>query len=247
MTSAEGAEREGGSMAEQRIFFVAGATGRVGQQIVSKLLRQGRHVRALVRDRDKGRALLGENLELVEGDTRRIDTVQDALVGVNVVVCATGARASEGSNSPEQVDYEGVRNLVQAARLAEVERFILISSLAVTNSDHPLNQFGRVLDWKLKGEDFLRHSGVPYTIIRPGGLTDEPGGQSALQFDQGDRITGQVSRADVAEVALRSLDYPSSVNATFEVIASAGTPPSDWSPLFETLQSDEATRAAGTS
>ncbi len=234
-------------MAEQ-IYLVAGATGGVGQQIVSRLLRQGRHVRALVRDHDKGRALLGENLELIEGDARRIDTVNEAMNGVTVVMCATGSRTPEGPNSPEKVDYEGVRHLVQAAHSAGVERFILISSIAVTRGDtHPLNQFGKVLDWKRKGEEFLRASGLPYTIIRPGGLNDEPGSVSGLRFAQGDEISGRVSRSDVAEVALRALDHPSSHNATFEVIAAEGAPPHtdhDWAALFEPLFGDEAPNAA---
>ncbi len=234
-------------MAEQ-IILVAGATGAIGQQIVSRLLKQGRHVRALVRDLDKGRALLGENLELVESDARRIDTLNRAMSGVSVVVCATGTRTPEGPNSPEKVDYEGVRHLVQAARVAEVEHFILISSLAVTRGDaHPLNKFGKVLDWKLKGENALRASGLRYTIIRPGGLNDEPPGARGLRFAQGDEVNGRVSRADVAEVALRAIDMPASHNVTFEVVAADSAPPDtdhDWAALFETLLSDQAPSAA---
>ena len=230
------------------IYLVAGATGGVGQQIVSKLLRRNEHVRALVRDLTKARALLGENLELVEGDARRIDSANEAVQGVQVVICALGARPGNDQNTPEQVDYEGVQNLVMAARNAGVARFVLVSSLAVTRPDHPLNQYGRVLDWKRKGEDALRSSGLVYTIIRPGGLTDDPGGAAAVQFDQGDRASGRISRADVAEIVMQALARDSAHNVTFEVIGGEGSAPvsaEQWDALFAGLRSDLQTGAAG--
>lgn len=230
------------------IYLVAGATGGVGQQVVSKLLRRHDHVRALVRDVHKARALLGENLELFEGDARRIDSCHEAVRGARVVICALGARPGTEHNTPEEVDYEGVNNLVMAAASAGVERFVLVSSLAVTKPDHPLNQYGRILDWKLKGEDALRASGIPYTIVRPGGLTDTPAGESALQFDQGDRISGRVCRADVAEVVLQSLGHEQARNCTFEIINVQGDAPSssgDWNALFAALKSDLQTGPHG--
>lgn len=230
------------------IYLVAGATGGVGQKIVSKLLLRNEHVRALVRDLNKARALLGENLELVEGDARRVDSAHEAVRGVDVVICALGARPGNDQNTPEQVDYEGVQNLVMAAAQAGVDRFVLVSSLAVTKPDHPLNQYGRILDWKLKGEDALRASGLTYTIVRPGGLNDEPGGQAGLQFDQGDRISGRISRADVAEVVIQALEHEAARNVTFEVIdgdGSAPTTPDRWDALFSTLKSDLQTGTHG--
>jgi len=229
------------------IYLVAGATGGVGQQVVSRLLRRNEHVRALVRDLTKARALLGENLELIQGDARRIDSANEAVQGVQVVICALGARPDNDQNTPEQVDYEGVQNLVMAAKTAGVERFVLVSSLAVTRPDHPLNQHGRILDWKLKGEDALRSSGLAYTIIRPGGLTDGPGG-AALQFDQGDRISGRISRADVAETILQMLTRDTARNVTFEVVGGEGSAPvspDQWDALFSTLRSDLQTGTPG--
>ena len=226
-------------MAMEEIYLVAGATGALGQQIVSRLLRQNKHVRALVRDKAKGRALLGENLELVLGDMRQIDTLHEAVQNVATVICVAGTRTPEGANGPQAVDYEGVRNLVNAAKGADVQHFLLISSLGVTNDNHPLNNFGRVLEWKKRGEDALRASDVAYTIVRPGSLTDEPGGQRALKLDQGDKISGRVSRADVADIALQALTHPRAHNATFEVIEVEGQQPDSLDALFETLKTDQ--------
>lgn len=108
-------------------------------------------------------------------------------------------------------------------------RFILVSSAGVTRPGRPginleeeppavrMNeQLGGILTWKLKGEDYLRSSGIPYTIIRPCALTEEPGGQKLIAA-QGDNIKGKVSREDLAELCVKLLDQPSACHLTFEV------------------------------
>ena len=74
--------------------------------------------------------------------------------------------------------------------------------------------------------------------MRPGGLIDEPGGQAGLQIDQSDRITGRISRADVAEVCIQALDQAATRNTTFEIIQSNDAPPGDWAAFFSTLKKD---------
>ena len=222
-------------------ILIAGATGGVGQQLVGKLTAQDVDVRALVRDLAQAQKLFSpqDRFQLVEGNTSQTITLPNALVGVRAVICTIGARAPAGENSPEKVDYEGVRNLVIAARNASVGRFILVSSLGVTHPEHPLNNFGRILDWKLKGENVLRTSGLNYTIIRPGGLTDESGGRTALRIEQGDTLDGgRISRSDVAAVCLAVLNDIASFCTTFEVIAQEDAPPNDLSALFATLKTD---------
>lgn len=129
-------------------------------------------------------------------------------------------------------------------------RFVLVSSAGVTRPGRPginleeeppavkLNdQLGGILTWKLRGEDSVRESGVPYTIIRPCALTEEPGVQE-LVFEQGDNIKGKVSRDSVAEVCVQALEQPKACNVTFEV-AEIGGNSNNWQSLFERLQPDE--------
>ena len=219
--------------------LVAGATGGVGREVIRQLVAQGTLVRALVREEARGRSLLGD-VEMVVGDTTDTPSLVVALNGIDSIICATGAHATEGGNS-EAVDYEGVRNLAAAAKISSISHFVLVSTIFVTRRDHPLNQFGRVLDWKFEGENAVRASSVPYTIVRPGGLTDEPGGRKAVVFDQGDRISGRIARADVATVCIQSLTQPGARRATVEIIEGDGPPPSDWTPLFDTLVPDDTT------
>lgn len=219
------------------LILVAGGTGGVGRAVVEQLKAEGRLVRVLARDAARARDVLGA-VDIVQGDTRDPQSLAPALQGVRYVVCATGSRDPAGPNSPQAVDYQGVSHLVAAARQAGVEHFVLVSTIFATRHDHPLNNFGQVLTWKLKGEDALRASGLTYTIVRPGGLTDEPAGQRALVFDQGDRISGRTARADVARVCIEALRQPQARNVTFEVVETEGAPRADLGSLFENLQTD---------
>lgn len=129
-------------------------------------------------------------------------------------------------------------------------KFVLVSSAGVTRPGRPglnleeeppavrLNdQLGGILTWKLRGEEAVRASGIPYTIVRPCALTEEPGGKQ-LVFEQGDNIRGKVSREDVAELCIQALAQPGAVNVTFEVKATEETGTPDWKNLFKGLQAD---------
>ncbi|KAI5080813.1 hypothetical protein GOP47_0003996 [Adiantum capillus-veneris] len=108
-------------------------------------------------------------------------------------------------------------------------RFVHVSSAGVTRPNRPgldlskqppavrMNQeLGFIMDFKLKGEDVLRESGVPYTVVRPCALTEEPAGADLI-FEQGDNITGKVSREDIAQICVAALELPSACDKTFEV------------------------------
>ncbi|NDJ62089.1 MAG: SDR family oxidoreductase [Chloroflexi bacterium] len=228
-------------------ILIAGATGGVGQNLVAQMRAAKRPLRAFVRDMQRGRRLFGPEPDLVVGDTRQTDTLPVALENVRMVICATGTRQAVGDDDPQHVDYEGVCNLVTASVKAGVERFVLVSTMRVTDPNHPLNEFGRVLDWKLKGENVLRESGLNYTIVRPGGLTDDPGACKGLRLGQGDAMrTGLITRSDVAEICLRVLDIPTTYNATFEVINNDDTPRvTDWAAFFSELVPDHELNTNG--
>lgn len=225
--------------------LVAGATGQTGRLIVSELLASGYAVRALVRDTAKGRQVLGDKVELVQGDIKDPATLADAFAGTDAVISAVGARGAKGPDRPEAIDYQGVKNLVDAAVANRSRQFVLVSSRSVTQPDNPLNKmFGNVLIWKLKGEDALRASGVPYTVVRPGGLVNGAGGEKDIVFEQGDGQSenSTITRADVARICVEALKHPEARNRTFEVGARAGPPVTDWREKFAALKPDRQER-----
>lgn len=108
-------------------------------------------------------------------------------------------------------------------------RFVHVSSAGVTRPERPgidlskqppavrLNkELGFILTFKLKGEDEIRESGIPYTIVRPCALTEEPAGADLI-FDRGDNITGKISREEVARICVAALESPYACDKTFEV------------------------------
>jgi uncharacterized protein YbjT (DUF2867 family) len=226
-----------GAAPADELVLVAGATGGTGQQLVAQLREQGYGVRALVRDGASAAEILGADVELIVADVREPESLVPAFDSVTRVISAIGASEKEGPNSPEFVDYGGNKNLIDAAVRAGVRQFVLISSMGVTHEDHVLNRiFGDVLIWKLKAEDDLRDSGMPYTVVRPGGLHDRPGGEKLIVFEQIDEVkTVNISRADVASVCLAALAYPEAQGKTFAVFTVKQPPMTDWQAKFSAL------------
>ncbi len=224
------------------LVLVAGATGGTGREIVRELNAAGFRVRALVRDPASARNVLGDSVEYATGDVRQRTTIDAALQGARFVISAIGATRKDPANGPEFVDFQGVRNLADASAAAKLDQLVIVSSAGVTRLDHPLNRmFDNVLIWKGKGEDAVRASGVPYTIVRPGGLTSKPGGQSGVRLEQGDKGTGFIPRGDVARVCVAALKTPAARNRTFELYSAPGSSPDvDWDAAFGRLAPDLA-------
>lgn len=228
--------------ATAQTLLVVGATGGTGREVVSQALARGMKVRALVRDEAKARERLGDSVEYVTGDVRTGVGVAAAVKGVDYVVSALGSNVrNDPQNTPERVDYGGVKALAEAAAAARVKHFVLVSSMGATHVDHPLNKmFGNILVWKFKGEEALRASGVPYTVVRPGGLRDAPGGAAGVKAFQGDdlRNQGSIPRADVATVCLAALGNAAARGKTFELVGDTAVARTDLDALFAGLKAD---------
>jgi uncharacterized protein YbjT (DUF2867 family) len=221
------------------LVVVAGATGGTGRALVRNLREQGYEVRAFVRDADKARVVLGDEIQYAEGDVREPATIDIALAGATYVISSIGSSRSDPSNGPEAVDFGGVKNLADASAAAGIKQFVLVSSSGVTQEDHFLNKvMNNLLIWKFKGEQALRESGVPYTVVRPGGLVNKPGGSESLVFAQGDTTAGVISREDVALICIAALGDPGALSKTFETYSSEQTGKNDWVKMFGALSAD---------
>ena len=219
------------------LVLVAGATGRTGEQVVRQLVDAGYPVRVLARDPAKVAALFGETVEVAVGDVTEPVTLAPAFEGASYAVSAIGSTAKSGPGSPEFIDYGGNNNLVDAAVAANIRQFVLVSSMGVTHEAHPLNKMlGNVLIYQLKNEDYLRASGLAYSIVRPGGLHDKPGGQERIVLEQGDEWKmAAISREDVATICVAALAHPEAINKTFEAFTVTGSPVADWQREFAAL------------
>jgi len=215
--------------------FVAGATGRTGRRIVEELVRREIVVVAQVRDEGKARDMLPAGIELVVGDVLQPETIQAAIAQCTVVFSATGAAPSFDPTGPYKVDYEGTKNPVDLSKAAGIQQFIMVSSLCVSQFFHPLNLFWLILVWKKRAEEYLQGSGVPYTIIRPGGLLEEENTDSIVMSNPDTLFEGRIPRSKVAQVCVEALFDPQAKNKVVEIVAKPDAPAKSFGELFSSV------------
>lgn len=223
----------------ERPVAVVGGTGRTGRLIVQRLLDRGEQVRVLGRSAQRERCQLPERVDLHPCDVRESESLDKALRGCSALVyCVEPGTEDTGPDRPETTVHLGVCNAIEAATAAgERPHMVLVSQIHSTHRVHPLNAFGRLLDWRLAGEQEVRYSGLPYTVVRPGWLREERGSGECVRLEQGDEATGHVSRADLAEACLQALYSPYAVGVTFELFNRPGRTPA-WQQAFAGLQRD---------
>lgn len=226
--------------------FVAGAGGKTGRRIVQQLADMSIPVRAMVRDGIKATSVLPgveDGVDIVEGDVFKYQDVVQAMKGCNEVIIASGSTDRLDPLSPFKVDFQGVENIVAAAKQADVRKIVLISSIGADDPLFPLNLFGLVLVMKKAGELAVQRSGIPYTILRPGGLlNEEKDGSRIVIVGPQDyyglpprKRPGSILRSKVAEAAIAALVEPEAKNKIIEMISEKGTRERPWSEIFASV------------
>ena len=212
--------------------FVAGATGETGKRIVQELIARDIPVRAFVRDLEKASSILPAIVDLVQGDVLKPETLSTALGDSTVLLCATGAAPSFDPTGPYKVDYEGTKNLVDAAKVKGIEHFAFVSSLCTSKLFHPLNLFWLILVWKKQAEEYIQKSGLTYTIVRPGGLKNEDNSNPIVMQGADTMFDGSIPRQKVAQVCVESLFEPASRNKIVEIVSKEDAAAKSFAELF---------------
>ena len=212
--------------------FVAGATGQTGRRVVAELIKRNIPVIAIVRNLEAGQKLLPPEAELAVADVLNPESLQKAIGESTVLICATGAKPSLDITGPYQIDYQGTKNLVNIAKQVNIQHFVLVSSLCVSEFFHPLNLFWLVLYWKKQAEEYLQKSGLKYTIVRPGGLKNEESTQPILMSSADTLFDGSISRTKVAQVCVESLDRTEAANKIVEIVSKPDALDLSWPELF---------------
>ena len=210
------------------MILVAGATGITGSMIVHKLLARGERVRALVREGSDYSALEEAGAEVAIGDLKHALSVRQAMEGVDRVVSTATASSRGGEDTIEAVDRIGTASLIEAAREAQVRRFVYISAWGF-DKEMPV----AIARAKAENEVRLAESGIPYTILRPCLFMDVWIGWvigSQLMNDSKVRIVGNketkfgfVAAENVAHLAVAALGEPRAENATITLCADVAT------------------------
>ena len=210
----------------QRTIAITGASGKTGFRIAEELIAYGDRPRLLLRSESVIPETLS-NAEQVRISLQDSSALDAALKGVDALVIATGARPSIDLSGPMRVDAWGVRSQVESCLRVGVSRVILVSSLCAGRWLHPLNLFGLILVWKRIGEQALQNSGLDWTVIRPGGLTER---EQSLE-EEGVYWTGpnqqekdSIPRRLVARCCVEALNTPASIGKILEVTSSMSRP-----------------------
>jgi uncharacterized protein YbjT (DUF2867 family) len=180
------------------------------------LRERGDEPRPLIRDPGQA-AELEQFGEPVRVDLEAADEaeVARAIEGMDAVVFSAGAGPGSGPERKWTVDYGGAVKLIAAAKAGGISRYVIVSSQGADPDAEGDDTFAVYLRAKGKADEELRGSGLDYSIVRPTGLTDEPGTGTVEIAEQVEH--GQISRDDVASVLVAVLDDPATIGKTFAV------------------------------
>jgi uncharacterized protein YbjT (DUF2867 family) len=223
-------------------LLIIGGTGTLGRQIVLQALTKGYQVRCLVRNFRKANFLREWGAELVYGDLTRPETIPPCLKGITAILDASTSRPNE-LDSLKKVDWEGKLSLIEAAKIANIQRFIFFSAQNVEEFNNiPLMKVKNGIEIKLK------KSGIPYTIFRLTGFYQGLIEQYAIPILENlpiwvtneNTYISYMDTQDIAKFCLRALQIPKTINQTFFLSGSRGWISSEIIILCEQLAGQQA-------
>ena len=190
---------------------VAGGHGQIGFRLLRLLAERGDEAVGLIRNPAHADELRAASVEPLVCD---LEAADDVALEADAVVFAAGAGPGSGAERKWTMDYGGAAKLMRAG----VRRYVIVSAMGA--ADPPAeggDVFGEYLRAKAKADRELAASGLDYTIVRPGGLTDDPGTGRVSVGARLDRR--QIPRDDVAAVLLAVLDEPATIAKAFDLVS----------------------------
>jgi uncharacterized protein YbjT (DUF2867 family) len=195
--------------------LVAGGHGQVALHLLRMLARDGHRGRGLIRNPGHAADLRAVGAEPVLCDLEQDDPRQH-LGGAEAIVFAAGAGPGSGPERKRTVDYGGAVKLIEAASELGVARYVMVSAMGTHDVEHA-GAMRPYLEAKRDADDALMASGLDWTIVRPGRLTDAPGtGRVDAARALGRR--GEITREDTAHTLLEALQAPNTIRVAFDVL-----------------------------
>jgi nucleoside-diphosphate-sugar epimerase len=205
---------------------IVGGHGQIALRLEKLLAERGDSPRGIIRHTEQADDLEAIGAEPIVLDIENVE-IGDAVAGSDAVVFAAGAGPGSGPARKLTVDYGGAVSLIEACQTHDIRRYVIVSSI---NSNHPerwSDEMKPYFEAKADADKAVMESGLDYTIVRPGGLTDDPGtGQVAV----GELDYGQVTRDDVAAVIAEVLRADNTIGKAFDLL-------NDGTPIPEALAS----------
>lgn len=201
---------------------IAGGHGQIALRLERLLAERGDTARALIRNPDHAEDVSAAGAEAVVFDLEGEEGDLAGVVrGADAVVFAAGAGPGSGPARKRTVDLGAAVRLIEAARDAGVRRYVMISSIGADDPGGGSDAMRPYLEAKAEADAALTASGLDWTIIRPGPLTNDPGTSRVTVGPEVGRA--DVTRDDVAAVVVGALDDPRTIGKTF-VLVNGETP-----------------------
>jgi uncharacterized protein YbjT (DUF2867 family) len=200
---------------------VAGGHGKVALRLLRLLAGRGDRARGLIRNPDHAEDLEAVGAEAVVCDLERDEDLSPFVEGADAVVFAAGAGAGSGPERKRTVDLGGAVKLIDACKKTGIRRYVIVSSVGADDPSRVPEQMRPYQQAKHDADVALEQAGLDHTIVRPGGLTDEPGtGKVAAGPDVS---RGRIPRDDVAATLAEVLAADNTIGKVF-VVVSGDTP-----------------------
>ncbi|MDX6675791.1 MAG: hypothetical protein QOH11_3209 [Solirubrobacteraceae bacterium] len=199
---------------------VLGGHGQIARQLLARLAARGDVARGIVRNPDHADDLRAIGAEPVVGDVEH-ESITPLVAGADAVVMAAGAGPGSGPDRKRTVDLGGALKLIEAAKANHVPRYVMVSAMGAGDPESAAGPMRVYQQAKAEADAALMASGLEFTIVRPGGLTDDPGTgrvEAAESLGRSGARGRSITRADTAAVLLAVLDPPSTIGRTFEVL-----------------------------
>ncbi|MBD8840831.1 SDR family oxidoreductase [Paenibacillus sp. CFBP 13594] len=199
--------------------LVIGANGQIGKLVVEQLAQEGKHkVTAMIRKPEQADALKELGADVIIGDLEgSVEDLAEAMKDHNAIVFTAGSGGSTGQDKTLLIDLDGAVKTMEAAEQQGISRYILVSAYGADQREKWSESIKPYYVAKHYADRALFASDLNYTIIRPGGLKNEPGtGKIAVGTDL---ESGSIPREDVARVIVASLQEEKTYRMAFDLIA----------------------------
>ncbi|MEX0845326.1 MAG: SDR family oxidoreductase [Balneolaceae bacterium] len=197
--------------------LVIGANGQIGTRLVQKLKESSHHPKAMVREESQIEKFDAEGIETVLADLE--EDFGHAFQEVEAVVFTAGSGGHTPKSQTKVIDRDGAIKAIKEAQKAEVKRFIMVSALKANRSSENWSEaMQHYYEAKSAADEYLRNSGLDYTILMPGRLSNEDG---TGNIDLGERIeldNRSITRDDVASVIVEILDQENTFGKSLELL-----------------------------
>ncbi|KGX87844.1 SDR family oxidoreductase [Pontibacillus marinus] len=196
--------------------LVIGANGQVGKHVIDKLIDNNHEAIAMIRNTDQIPYFEERGASTVIADLEK--DFKHAFYGVDAVIFAAGSGPHTSADKTIMIDQEGAIKSMKIAENFGIKRFVMLSSMAANRPEIGPETLRHYLYAKGRADAYLRGTTLDYTIVRPGGLTNDKG-TGNIKINEHLNEFGSIPREDVAQVLVQTLQSPQTVKQSYDLVS----------------------------